>query len=80
MTARKTGIDRDEYIARIDYELEVINGMGYTDYYLIVWDFIRYAREQGIMVGPGRGSGAASLVAYTLFIHGYRPSPIRSSL
>ena len=68
MAARKTGIDRDEYLARIEYELEVINGMGYTDYYLIVWDFIRYAREQGIMVGPGRGSGAASLVAYTLFI------------
>jgi len=68
LAARKTGIPREDYLARIDYELEVINGMGYTDYYLIVWDFIRYAREQDIMVGPGRGSGAASLVAYTLFI------------
>lgn len=68
MAARKTGIPREKYLERIDSELEVINGMGYTDYYLIVWDFIRYAREQGIMVGPGRGSGAASLVAYTLFI------------
>ena len=68
MEARKTGIPREDYLGRIDYELDVINSMGYTDYYLIVWDFIRYAREQGIMVGPGRGSGAASLVAYTLFI------------
>ncbi len=68
MAARKTGIPREDYLDRIDYELDVINSMGYTDYYLIVWDFIRYAREQGIMVGPGRGSGAASLVAYTLFI------------
>jgi DNA polymerase-3 subunit alpha len=53
---------------RLDYELEVINAMGYTGYFLIVWDFIRYARERGIPVGAGRGSGAGSLVAYSLQI------------
>ncbi|NLB27540.1 MAG: DNA polymerase III subunit alpha [Clostridiaceae bacterium] len=65
---RETGIARQAYLERLDYELSVINSMGYTDYYLIVWDFIRFAHERGIMVGPGRGSGAASLAAYTLFI------------
>lgn len=65
---RQTGISRQAYEERLDYELSVINSMGYTDYYLIVWDFIRFAHENGIMVGPGRGSGAASLAAYTLFI------------
>ena len=54
--------------ARLDYELETIQSMGYVDYFLITWDFIRYAKEQGIMVGPGRGSGAGSIVAYTLDI------------
>ena len=53
---------------RLDYELEVINAMGYTGYFLIVWDFIRYARERGIPVGAGRGSGAGSLAAYSLQI------------
>jgi DNA polymerase-3 subunit alpha len=53
---------------RLDYELEVINAMGYTGYFLIVWDFIRFARERGIPVGAGRGSGAGSLVAYSLQI------------
>ena len=53
---------------RLDYELEVITAMGYTGYFLIVWDFIRYARERGIPVGAGRGSGAGSLVAYSLQI------------
>ncbi|NLB51074.1 MAG: DNA polymerase III subunit alpha, partial [Clostridiaceae bacterium] len=65
---RQTGIPESAYLDRLDYELSVINSMGYTDYYLIVWDFIRFAHENGIMVGPGRGSGAASLAAYTLFI------------
>ena len=65
---RETGIPRQAYLERLDYELSVINSMGYTDYYLIVWDFIRFAHERAIMVGPGRGSGAASLAAYTLFI------------
>ncbi|WP_207952329.1 DNA polymerase III subunit alpha [Paenibacillus turpanensis] len=53
---------------RLAYELEVIHRMGYDDYFLIVWDFIRYAHEQGIAVGPGRGSSAGSLVAYCLRI------------
>jgi DNA polymerase-3 subunit alpha len=53
---------------RLDYELSVISSMGYTGYFLIVWDFIHFARENGIPVGPGRGSGAGSLVAYALKI------------
>ena len=53
---------------RLNYELGVIRTMGYVDYCLIVWDFIRYARDNDIMVGPGRGSAAGSLVAYTLGI------------
>lgn len=56
------------YFERAEYELSVINNMGYTDYYLIVWDFINYAKTHGIMVGPGRGSGAGSLVAYAIGI------------
>ncbi len=58
----------DDYQARMRYELDVINKMGYTSYFLIVWDFIRFARESGIPVGPGRGSAAGSLVAYSLNI------------
>ena len=53
---------------RLDYELGVIDGMGFSDYFLIVWDFIRFAHERGIRTGPGRGSSAGSLVAYTLRI------------
>ena len=53
---------------RLNYELGVIRDMGYVDYFLIVWDYIRYARANGIMVGPGRGSAAGSLVSYTLDI------------
>lgn len=53
---------------RLSFELETIHSMGYVDYFLIVWDFIRYAREHDIMVGPGRGSAAGSLVSYTLDI------------
>lgn len=62
-----------EYARRLAYELSVINQMGYTDYYLIVWDFIRFAREHQIMVGPGRGSGAGSLAAYCLGITNIDP-------
>lgn len=62
--AKKT----DEPWQRLNYELNVISSMGYVDYFLIVWDFIRYAKSQGIMVGPGRGSGAGSIVAYSLGI------------
>ena len=60
-------------IDRMEYELDVITKMGYTDYYLIVWDFIRYAREKGVPVGPGRGSGAGSLCAYCIGITGIDP-------
>src|SRR5260221_6150254 len=58
----------DEYERRLSYEIEMIKQMKYPGYFLIVWDFIRYAREQGIPVGPGRGSAAGSLVAYCLRI------------
>ncbi|MGE3956363.1 MAG: DNA polymerase III subunit alpha [Vicinamibacterales bacterium] len=58
----------DEYERRLDYEIEMIKQMKYPGYFLITWDFIRYAREQGIPVGPGRGSAAGSLVAYCLRI------------
>lgn len=57
-----------EQTERLEYELGVITSMGFTGYFLIVWDFIRFARENGIPVGPGRGSGAGSLVAYSLRI------------
>ena len=60
--------ETDEPWQRLNYELNVISSMGYVDYFLIVWDFIRYAKSQGIMVGPGRGSGAGSIVAYSLDI------------
>jgi DNA polymerase-3 subunit alpha len=58
----------DEYDRRLEYEIEMIEQMKYPGYFLIVWDFIRYAREHGIPVGPGRGSAAGSLVAYCLRI------------
>ena len=58
----------EEYLQRLEYEIGVISRMGYVNYYLIVWDFIRYAKESGIPVGPGRGSGAASIVAYCMHI------------
>lgn len=58
----------ESYKERLEYEIGVISRMGYVNYYLIVWDFIRYAKEAGIPVGPGRGSGAASIVAYCMHI------------
>ena len=58
---------------RLEYELAVIDQMGYVDYYLIVHDFITYAKSKGIPVGPGRGSGAGSLVAYCIGITGIDP-------
>ena len=63
---------------RLNYELSTIKNMGYVDYFLIVWDFIKYARDNDIMVGPGRGSAAGSLVAYTLGIT--QLDPIRYDL
>jgi len=60
--------DDEVYRQRLDYEIGVIAGMGFPGYFLIVWDFIRHARENGIPVGPGRGSAAGSLVAYALRI------------
>ncbi len=62
-----------KYTDRLNYELEVINRMGYVDYYLIVADFVNYAKKNGIPVGPGRGSGAASLAAYCIGITGIDP-------
>ncbi|KGG80704.1 DNA polymerase III subunit alpha [Caloranaerobacter azorensis H53214] len=58
----------DEIRERLDYEINIIESMGYVDYFLIVWDFIKFAKDNGIMVGPGRGSAAGSLVSYTLGI------------
>ena len=58
---------------RLEYELSVISKMGFVNYYLIVWDFIRYAKSEGIPVGPGRGSGSGSLVAYCIGITGIDP-------
>ena len=63
---------------RMEYEIGVISKMGYVDYFLIVWDFINYARSHGIVVGPGRGSGAGSIVAYCMYIT--QLDPLRYSL
>ncbi|MDE7326924.1 MAG: DNA polymerase III subunit alpha [Lachnospiraceae bacterium] len=63
----------EELKERLEYEMNVINDMGFVDYFLIVWDFIRYAKENGIAVGPGRGSGAGSIVAYCLGITNIDP-------
>ena len=62
---KRYGADAQKYLQKLDDELAVIKNMGYVDYFLIVWDFIHYAREHDIMVGPGRGSAAGSLVSYT---------------
>ena len=80
----KEGLERlyqpvtPELKERLRYELDTIANMGYVDYFLIVWDFIRYARDHDIMVGPGRGSAAGSLVSYTLGIT--QLDPIKYSL
>lgn len=58
----------DQLLQRLDYELNTIKQMGFVDYFLIVWDFIKYAKDNDIMVGPGRGSAAGSLVSYCLKI------------
>ena len=70
---KRYGTITPELQARFDYEMEVVTRMGYVNYYLIVYDFIRYAKSQGIPVGPGRGSGAGSLLAYCVGITGVDP-------
>ena len=63
----------EELMNRLNFEIDTIVEMGYVDYFLIVWDFIKFAKDNGIMVGPGRGSGAGSLVAYCSGITGIDP-------
>ena len=75
---RRYPTNHEELLPKLDYELDVIRRMGYVDYFLIVWDFINYARTNGIPVGPGRGSAAGSLVSYTTGITNI--DPIRYSL
>jgi DNA polymerase-3 subunit alpha len=65
---QQKGFDRPQYYERMEYELRIIKQMEFSDYFLIVWDFMKYAHEQGILTGPGRGSAAGSLVAYLLRI------------
>ena len=65
---RRYGEEKASYRQQLEYELDMIEKMGFTDYFLIVSDFVRYARETGIPVGPGRGSAAGSMVAYCLHI------------
>ena len=65
---KRYGDDAHLYQERLDYEIGIITGMGFEDYFLVVGDFIKYAHDNGILVGPGRGSGAGSIVAYTLRI------------
>lgn len=78
LTMKCKGTPPPEYIDRLRLELQVIRKMGYSSYFLIVWDFINYARKNGIPVGPGRGSAAGSLVAYCLEIT--EIDPIRYNL
>ena len=65
---RRYGEPSEELTQRLEYELDTIRDMGYVDYFLIVWDFIKYAKDRGIAVGPGRGSAAGSIVSYCLGI------------
>lgn len=69
------GHTREEYMSRLSYELSVIEKMGYADYFLIVQDYVTFARDKGIPVGPGRGSGAGSLVAFCVRITDVDPLP-----
>ncbi|MBK8482177.1 MAG: DNA polymerase III subunit alpha [Proteobacteria bacterium] len=73
--ARGQAVDEKVYRERAAHELEVIGKMGFSSYFLIVWDFINYAKQRGVPVGPGRGSGAGSLVAYALRITDIDPLP-----
>jgi DNA polymerase-3 subunit alpha len=75
LSAQGKGVDRDAYARRLETELDVISYMKFPGYFLIVWDFIRHAKESGIPVGPGRGSGAGSIVAYAMRITDLDPIP-----
>ena len=66
--AQRYPVQNDEIKQRLQYELNIIKKMKFSDYFLIVWDFMKFARESGILTGPGRGSAAGSIVAYTLYI------------
>ena len=70
---RKYGHNEGAVGDRLAYELSVIASMGFTNYFLVVWDFVRFAKERGILVGPGRGSAAGSIVTYTLDITALDP-------
>ncbi|MEK4568407.1 DNA polymerase III subunit alpha [Bacillus sp. FSL K6-3458] len=75
---RRQIASNDTYIKRLEYELSIIQKMNFSDYFLVVWDFMKYAHDHGIVTGPGRGSAAGSLVAYVLFITDV--DPIRHGL
>ena len=68
LSKRLGGKVRESYVKRLEYELDIINKMGFSNYFLVVYDFIKYAKKNKILVGPGRGSGAGSLVCYSLGI------------
>ncbi|MCM3122702.1 MULTISPECIES: DNA polymerase III subunit alpha [unclassified Mesobacillus] len=65
---KRYGNPSPQHVERLQYELSIIKKMNFSDYFLIVWDFIKYSREKGILIGPGRGSAAGSIVSYVLFI------------
>jgi DNA polymerase III subunit alpha len=75
LTEQGKSVDRDLYAKRLEVELDVIAKMNFPGYFLVVWDFIRHAKESGIPVGPGRGSGAGSIVAYAMRITDLDPIP-----
>lgn len=70
---KRYGTPNEKQLTRAEYELDIICRMGYADYYLVVWDFINWSKEQGIPVGPGRGSGVSSIVAYSIGITDVEP-------
>ena len=73
LTKRLNGRIPEKYLQRLNYELSVINNMGFTDYFLIVYDYVLYAKKSGILVGPGRGSAAGSLVSFSIGITNIDP-------
>src|SRR5439155_6555585 len=75
LAGRGVKFDADQYRERLKRELDVIVKMGFSGYFLIVWDFINWSKSQGIPVGPGRGSGAGSIVAYARTITDLNPIP-----